>query len=290
MNGVLYKVRESFATVKPAEKVVADYILHHPEDVVSMSIQQIAAESYSSPSAVLRYCKSIGYEGFKDFKLKLAGDLSILNMHDLDKQHLEPGDSIKNVMTVITHNNIQSLHESLQLLDVEELTKAYRYLTQAKKIDLYGVGSSYLIASDAVQKFMRINRPCTAYSDFHMQRVSAVNLGPEDVAIAITYSGETKQVIECIQIAKSQGAKIIAITKYADTEITSLADAVLFVAAKEDEFRSAAMTSRMATLNVVDILYTACAHEEYDDALFHLKRTHEIIQQSGEKGGNKQHD
>ncbi|UOQ44014.1 MurR/RpiR family transcriptional regulator [Halobacillus salinarum] len=288
MNGVLYKVRESFSTVKPAEKVVADYILHHPENVVSMSIQQVAAESFSSPSAVLRFCKTLGFGGFKDFKLKLAGDLSILNMHDMDKHELKPGDSLTNIMTVVTNNNIQSLTESLQLLDIEQLTKAFHYLVNAKKIDLYGVGSSYLIASDAVQKFMRINKPCTAYSDFHMQRVSAVNLEAEDVAVAISYSGATKQVIECIQIAKSQGAKVIAVTKYADTELSSLADAVLFVAANEDDFRSAAMSSRMATLNVIDILYTACAHEEYDDALFHLKRTHEIIQQSGEKGGTTQ--
>lgn len=285
MNGVLYRVRESIGTVKQTEKVVAQYILQHPEEIVSMSVQQVAANCYSSPAAVLRYCKSIGYEGFKDFKLKLAGDLSIISLHDLEKEPLEPGASLENIMSVITNNNIQSLYESLQLLDKEELTKACRFLIDAEKIDLYGVGSSYLIASDAVQKFMRINKVCTAYSDFHMQRVSAVNLGANDVAVAISYSGETKQVNDCIKVAKSQGAKVIAITKYADTEISSLADAVLFVAAKEDEFRSAAMTSRMATLNVIDILYTACAHEEYDEALHHLRRTHEIIQQSGEKGG-----
>ncbi|MGI8315888.1 MurR/RpiR family transcriptional regulator [Halobacillus mangrovi] len=287
MNGVMYRVRESVTKVNPAEQVVARYILDHPEEIVSMSIQQVATASYSSASAVLRYCKALGYEGFKDFKLKLAGDLSIEGMHEVEKEQLEPKDSLENIMSVITNNNIQSLHNSLQLINIEELEKAYRYILQANKVDLYGVGSSYLIASDAVQKFMRINKTCTAYSDFHMQRVSAVNLGPEDVAIAISYSGETKQVIDCVQIAKSQGAKIIVITKYADTAISSLADAVLFVAAKEDEFRSAAMSSRMSTLNVIDILYTACAHEEYEETLFHLKRTHEIIQQSGEKGENK---
>ncbi|WP_347861515.1 MurR/RpiR family transcriptional regulator [Salimicrobium sp. PL1-032A] len=287
MNGVLYRVRESVGSVKQAEKVVAQYIIQHPEEIVSMSVQQLAVNCYSSPATVLRYCKSIGYEGFKDFKLKLAGDLSITRLHDLEEEPLERKASLENIMSVTTNNNIQSLYDSLQLLDEEELTKAIQLLVGAGKIDLYGVGSSYLIASDAVQKFMRINKVCTAYSDFHMQRVSAVNLGASDVAVAISYSGETKQIIECIEVAKSQGAKVIAITKYAENALSSLADAVLFVAAKEDEFRSAAMTSRMAILNVIDILYTACAHEEYDEALFHLRRTHEIIQQSGEKGGRK---
>ncbi|WP_085524550.1 MurR/RpiR family transcriptional regulator [Tuberibacillus sp. Marseille-P3662] len=284
MNGVLYKVRESLVYVKPAEKAVAQYILKDPEAVVSMSVQELAAESFSSAAAVMRYCQSLGYEGFKDLKLKLSGDLTVISLHDLERENLVPGDSIETMMSVTTNNNIQSLYDTMQLIDQEQLTKAYQYIVKAGKIDFYGVGSSFLIASDAVQKFMRINKMCAAYSDFHMQKVSAVNLSDHDVAVAISYSGETQQIIDCIQVAQSRGAKVIAITKYADTTISGMADAVLFVAAKEDEFRSAAMTSRIAQLNVIDMLYTACAYEEYDSALSHLNRTHQVVRQS-KKGG-----
>src|SRR5699024_11759262 len=112
--------------------------------------------------------------------------------------------------SVITNTNIQSLYSSLQLTQKDHVEKAFHYLLRAKKIDFYGVGSSYLIARDAVQKFMRINKVCTAYSDFHMQKVSAVNLNEKDIAVAISYSDETQQIIDCTKIAQSKGAKVIA--------------------------------------------------------------------------------
>ncbi|WP_010531910.1 MurR/RpiR family transcriptional regulator [Lentibacillus jeotgali] len=280
MEGVLYKVRESLSYVKPSEGAVAEYILKNPEKAVSMTVSQLADASYASPSAVMRYCHSLGYNGFKDFKLKLSGDLAVINLHDLEQETLLPDDSIDKMMAVITNTNIQSLYSSLQLIQKDQIETAYEYLMNAKKIDFYGVGSSFLIAYDAIQKFMRINKACTAYSDFHMQKVSAVNLNEDDVVVAISYSGETQQIIDCVKIAQSKSAKVIAITKYADSHLRAIADAVLFVAAQEDEFRSAAMSSRIASLNVIDMLYTACAYEDYDSSLAHLNQTYDIIQQS----------
>ncbi|GAA0446901.1 MurR/RpiR family transcriptional regulator [Lentibacillus halophilus] len=280
LEGILYKVRESLDYVKPSEKAVAEYILKHPEDTVTMSVNQLARASYASSSAVMRYCQTLGYHGFKEFKLKLSGDLTVIHLHDLEQELLSPGDSIDKIMSVITNTNIQSLYSSLQLIQQDQLTAAHEYLIQANKIDFYGVGSSFLIAYDGMQKFMRINKTCTAYSDFHMQKVSAINLNKNDAAVAISYSGETQNIIDCVKIAQSRGANVIAITKYADTRLSAIADTVLFVAAQEDEFRSAAMSSRIASLNVIDMLYTAYAYENYDAALSHLNQTYEIVQQS----------
>lgn len=280
LEGILYKIRESLSYVKPSERAVAAYILKNPEEAVSMSVSQLANVSYASPSAVMRYTQTLGYKGFKEFKLKLSGDLTVINLHDLEQETLSPGDSMEKMMSVITNTNIQSLYSSLQLIQEDQLTTAYQVIGPAKKIDFYGVGSSFLIAYDAMQKFMRINKVCTAYSDFHMQKVSAVNLNEEDAVVAVSYSGETQQIIDCVKIAQSKGASVIAITKYADSYLSKIADAVLFVAAQEDEFRSAAMSSRIASLNVIDILYTACAYEDYNNSLTHLNQTYQIVQQS----------
>ncbi|ALX50686.1 RpiR family transcriptional regulator [Lentibacillus amyloliquefaciens] len=280
MEGILYKVRESLNYVKPSEGAVAKYILNHPEQAVTMTVNQLAHASYASPSAVMRYSQTLGYKGFKDFKLKLSGDLAVIDLHDLEQETLSPEDSIDKMMSVITNTNIQSLYSSLQLLQKDQFKTANQYLINARKIDFYGIGASLLIAFDAVQKFMRINKACTAYSDFHMQKVSAVNLDDRDVAIAISYSGETQEVLDCVQIAQSKGAKVIAVTKYANSHLSDMADAVLYVAAQEDEFRSAAMSSRIASLNVIDMLYTACAYEDYDKSLAHLNETYDIIQKS----------
>src|SRR5699024_269786 len=279
MEGIMYKVRDSFAYAKPSEESVAAYILKKPEEVVSMTINELAKASYASPSAIIRYCRSLGYKGFKDFKLKLSGDLTVFNLHDLEKKNLTPNDSVHNIMSTITHANIQSLYSSLQLIQEDQLIEAYQSLAEAQKIDFYGIGASFLIAHDAMQKFMRINQFCTAYSDIHMQKVSAVNLDEKAVAVAISYSGETKQIIDCVKIAQSKGAFVIAITKYANSTLSKIADSVLFVAAHEEEFRSAAMSSRIASLNLIDILYTACAYDNYDDSLAHLNQTFEIVDQ-----------
>ncbi|WP_382399862.1 MurR/RpiR family transcriptional regulator [Lentibacillus salinarum] len=287
LEGILYKIRESLNYVKPSEAAVAEYILKHPETAVTMTVNQLADACYASASAVMRYCQTLGYKGFKDFKLKLSGDLAVINLHDLEQETLSPDDPIDKMMAVITNTNIQSLYSSLQLVQKDQFTAAYHLLIQAEKIDFYGVGSSFLIAYDAIQKFMRINKACTAYSDFHMQKVSAVNLNENDVAVAISYSGETQQIINCVKIAQSKGAKVIAVTKYANSPLSEMADAVLFVAAQEDEFRSAAMSSRIASLNVIDMLYTACAYEDYDRSLTHLNQTYDIIHQSQREANNR---
>lgn len=280
LEGIIYKVRESLNYVKTSEGAVAEYIFKHPQKAVTMTVKQLANASYASTSAVMRYCHTLGYNGFKDFKLKLSGDLAVISLHNLEQETLSSDDSVDKIMAIITKTNIQSLYSSLQLVQKDQFKAAYEYLVKAKKIDFYGVGSSFLIAYDAIQKFMRINKYCTAYSDFHMQKVSAVNLNSDDVAVAISYSGETHHIIDCVKIAQSKGTKVIAITKYADSHLSSIADVVLFVAAQEDEFRSAAMSSRIASLNMVDMLYTACAYEDYDNTLAHLNQTYEIIQQN----------
>ncbi|WP_257997876.1 MurR/RpiR family transcriptional regulator [Salimicrobium jeotgali] len=283
LEGILYKIRESLNYVKPSEGAVAKYILKNPETTVTMSVKQLADASFASPSAVMRYCQTLGYKGFKDFKLKLSGDLTVIDLHNLEQETLTPEDPVNKMMAVITNTNIQSLYSSLQLIQKDQFEAAFRYLINAQKIDFYGIGASLLIAFDAVQKFMRINKACTAYSDFHMQKVSAVNLNEEDVAVAISYSGETQEVINCVKIAQSKGAKVIAITKYANSPLSNLADAVLYVAAQEDEFRSAAMSSRIASLNVIDMLYTACAYENYDKSLEYLNETYDIIRRSNKE-------
>ncbi len=99
-----------------------------------MSVIQLANASYASSSAVMRYCQTLGYKGFKEFKLKLSGDLTVINLHDLEQETLSPGDSIDKMMSVITNTNIQSLYSSLQLIQQDQLTAAYQYLIQANKL------------------------------------------------------------------------------------------------------------------------------------------------------------
>ena len=147
-------------------------------------------------------------------------------------------------------------------------------MMKCRSICLFGMGASLLVAKDAYLKFLRINKPCIINDDWHAQLLQARNMMSDDLAIALSYSGMTKEVIECIKAAKEKGATVIAITRFEDNPLAKLADYNLSVSATEFIFRSGAMSSRIAQLNIIDILYAAYVNQKYDDGLKQLKLTH----------------
>ncbi|WP_234946523.1 MurR/RpiR family transcriptional regulator [Bacillus sp. m3-13] len=165
----------------------------------------------------------------------------------------------------------------MELLDKEEVTKAVELLHKAHRIDFYGVAASQLIAQDAQQKFMRINKLCTAYSDSHLQMTSATTMTKGDVAVGISYSGETTQTIEALREAKKAGAVTISITKYGNNTLKELSDISLSISSMESSIRSAATSSRISQLNVIDILFTAVAAIDFEQSVEYLKKSRETI-------------
>ena len=139
--------------------------------------------------------------------------------------------------------------------------------------------ASAIVAQDAMHKFMRINQHCTAYLDTHMQLASAANLTKEDVAIGISYSGQTMDIVDALKLAKTTGATTICITRFGRSTITEFSDIKLFVASNEALFRSGAMASRIAQLNVIDILFSAVACKKYQDVVRYLENTSEAVAQ-----------
>ena len=134
--------------------------------------------------------------------------------------------------------------------------------------------ASLCAAKDAYLKFLRLNKPCIVNEDWHSQLLQARNAAPEDVGIVFSYSGQTQEMVECMRALKENGTPCIAITRFAPSQVAKLADHLLYIAANESLFRNGAMSSRLAQLNVVDILYTAFASAEYDHCLHQLARTH----------------
>ena len=147
-------------------------------------------------------------------------------------------------------------------------------LHKARVIYLFGLGASLCAAKDAYLKFLRLNKLCIINEDWHSQILQARNATREDVAIVVSYSGVTQEIIECMQELKRNGTPIIAITRCVQSPVSELADHKLYTAANESLFRSGAMSSRMSQLNVIDILYTALANEEYEISLNQLSKTH----------------
>ncbi|PAD37929.1 MurR/RpiR family transcriptional regulator [Terribacillus sp. 7520-G] len=280
MNGGLTLLRESLPSIKPSEKNAASYILAHPAEVVTLSVQELAVKSGSSEAAVIRLCKSIGVTGYRELKLKIAGDLQNESVSKEAFDEIEPNDTVEHLIEAMAEKHIQSIDQTMQVNDAKALERAVTMISRARKIDFYGVGASYLVAQDGEQKFGRIGKWCTAYSDAHQQLASAANLTFGDVAFAISYSGETGQLLQVLQRARDAGATTIVMTKLGPNWLQQLADIQLFTVAKEARIRSAATSSRIVQMYLMDIIYTAVAGRDYEHTIEALEKSRQAIQQA----------
>ena len=166
--------------------------------------------------------------------------------------------STSDIVYKITYRNIASLEETVKLVEPQVLERAVDLICRADSVLLFGLGASQLVAKDAYLKFIRIDKPCSCCEDIHSQYVIAKNSKPNDVAIVISYSGRTEEIVRCAEYLKAQGTPIIAITRFELSPISRMAACCLNVMASEELYRSGAMSSRIAQLNMIDILYTAC--------------------------------
>lgn len=280
MNGGLVRLREIIQTITPSERKVASYILEQPQRLVGMSVAQLAEQSGGSQAAVIRLCKSAGFKGYQELMLKVAGDLQEERQPQGGYQEIRPNDSIDQLIDNISANNIQSIRDTIKILDSGQVKEAIAALMEAKRIFFFGIGVSNLIATDAQHKFLRINRPCFAFTDADLQLISSVMLTPQDVVVGISYSGQTPVTAECMRLAREAGACTISLTRYGNTPISMLADIALHTSSTESNLRSGATSSRIAQLNVIDILYLGIASQDYERSLQALDRTHNVIRRS----------
>jgi DNA-binding MurR/RpiR family transcriptional regulator len=273
MAGCLLRIRELMNSLTPKERKLASYILEYPAEAVNQSIEELARICGVSISSVVRFCKSLGYSGYKELLRMLSTDLVLIQQDSITYTDVRPGDSLDMIVRSVSMSNTKAIENTLSVLDEKELQRAIDAICKARRIDFYGVGSSGNVAMDANNKFMRINKTSIASQDPHVQILSATTLKPEDVAVLISYSGETMDTLETADIVRQTGATIISITRLGRNPLAELADIRLYSSSVEGLVRSGAMSSRIGQLNVIDILYTAVTSAEYDKAKPYLDKT-----------------
>lgn len=268
------KLKEFKKEASATEKAIIDYILKNPEETSRLTIYKLAEKTYTSPSSIIRLCKKNGYSGFKEFSKELIYEQAIrTNYKEASMSDLKRTDEIEEIVSKVTHKNIISLEETERLLDFEVLKKCIQELYSCERLAIFGMGASQIVAKDAQLKFTRINKMSHVSEDWHTQLLYAKNMTERDVALVISYSGQTEEMITCAQTAKANGATVISITRVADSPIERLADYSLYVASNEFSFRSGAMSSRIAQLNLIDILYSGYVSQMYDESLEILEKT-----------------
>lgn len=275
-KGGLVILKEMVEKLPPSERKIAEYIIKNPGESIQLTALLLGEKSNTSSAAVIRLCKSLGFAGFQELKIRVAGDLQ--GNSETGFRDIEPGEAYKEIIDKVTCNAIQTLNETVGMLEEQSLKEAVDSLINAKSIIFAGFGASYIAAKDAEQKFSRLNKNVHAFMDVHMAATSIANKNAEDVVVGISFTGETQEVAKLLELARKKGAKTISITKYGHSPVSAHADIKLYIsAAKEATIRSGATSSRIAQLHVIDILFICFASQEYDQTVKYLDATREAI-------------
>lgn len=276
MTGGLKMLTEMLPMLPPSEKKVATYIIRHPEEAIKLTAQELGSRSDTSGAAVIRLCKSLDLNGFQDLKFRIAGDLQ--KSTDEGFRDIKPNEGLQSIIDKMTSNSIQTIKETAELLKIDELERAVQLLLNAEKIHFVGVGASGIIAKDAQQKFLRINKTVYAFSDIHMAATMVANGNEKDVVVGISFSGETLEVAKVLELAKQKNMKTVSLTRYGSSRVTEQADIRLYTSAtREPTFRSGATSSRIGQLQVVDILFMRVATLKYAETVNYIDVTRDAV-------------
>ncbi len=275
-TGGLEIIRTMLHKLPQSERKLAEYILENPHDIVNSTIHEVSASAKTSGAAAIRLCKSLGLKGFQDLKMRVAGDL--MKPTDQGYRDIEPQEQLYSIVQKTANNSIQAIRDTCENIDHEQLQKAIQLLIGANTIHFCGIGASGIVAQDAQQKFLRINKRATAFTDMHLVATLIANADEHDIVFAISHSGETQEVANVLQLAKRYGIKSIGLTRFGQSAVSSLSDIILYTScSNEAPFRSAATSSRLTQLYMIDVLFLGMAAERYEEIIQYIDQTKAAI-------------
>lgn len=268
-------LRSSYENLTKSERRIADYILSNAKTCIGQTVSEIADSADSSEITVSRFCKKLGFNGLQSLKIALAGE--IFSPDETLYQDITIDDTYETIAGKIFQNISDGLQDTLKLLNFKDVGKAIKILSGAKRIAAYGFGNSATVCRDIETRFIRFGIPVQAYSDSHQQFTSASLLTKKDAAIAISHTGESTDLLETVKLARTSGAKVVAITSYAHSSLTKLADVSLNGMGREVHYRSEAVASRLVHMAIIDLLYTGIAIKHRDSYMENIKKMRKAI-------------
>lgn len=275
LDGGLVRLRQA-QHLAPSERKIADFILMDPAAFLKMTLATLASESGSSQAAVVRLWRALDFAGFHDLKMRVAGDYYKSSVSEPQPyQEIEQGSDMPTIAAFVQERSLRGIQDTVSLAEPDILERAVDALLAAKRVCVFGVGASGMVAEDFGYKLMRIGFSTMSFRDFHQGAVYASQLEPGDVLLCVSYSGETTDTLDVAQVAKERGAVLVTLTQYNRNALRDLADIALFVSADESIIRTGAMISRLTGLVVLDVLFTAVISRKFDDSLELLNASRE---------------
>lgn len=278
MNLLQY-IKQNYDKFTDREKLIADYLLLENIKIVDMSAKEIAEATKTSAPTVVRFAKKLGFSSLNEMKIKLSISLNEKKSNG-EFKYLDKDLSTRSIVNGVKSSIHSIIDETVDLISEEELDKAVELLTNAKTIYIFSVGVSSLVGLDFYYKLSRINKRCIVHEDTHLQVTSSVLMQEGDVAVVISYSGETKEVLLCAKNARENNIPVIGITKASiDNKLESFSDISLHVPYVEKSLREGAMTSRISQLAIIDMLFLGMARSNIRDVEEKLVITREAIKE-----------
>ncbi|MBO4205503.1 MurR/RpiR family transcriptional regulator [Micromonospora echinofusca] len=281
-GGLIVHISGLLPSLSPAEQRVARLVVADPADAARRTITDLATAAETSEATVIRFCRSVGMDGYPQLRIRLAAEAA-RRVEPPDARvvggDIPPGADLAQIIATIAFNDARAVEETAEQLDPAVCEQVVEAIGNAGRIDIYGAGASGFVASDFQQKLHRIGRTAFYFPDVHTALTSAALLGRGDIAVGISHTGTTSDVIEVLEQARSRGAVTVALTNFPRSPITEVADHVLTTAARETTYRSGAMASRLAQLTVVDCLFVGVAARNRARARKALEVTAEAVQQ-----------
>ena len=279
----------------PAQLALADYLVGNLEAMSQLTIAEIADAAGVSSATITRFCETLGYAGFSQLKSAMVIALE-QKRKDREQFAIADGDiteedNADETLVKISFQEAEAISATARNIDRKQLDAAVEAILGCRRLDIYGLGSSYLAALDLQQKLHRIGLTAYCWNDNHLALTSAAVLTKDDVAIAFSHSGVTTEVFQMLETAKRSGAKVIGVTNHPASPIGRASDILLTTSAKESRFRSGAMSSRIVQLAVVDFMFVRIMQRLYKSASASLERTYDAVKDNrlsyNQKNGKK---
>ena len=253
MESIIHKIRSLYSAMGPAEKRIADYILADTQGIIGYSVTELAEKCGCGDATVVRFSRRIGFDGFQALKIGIAGEIG--STSSIGTEIKKDDSCFEKFKKRITDISL-SLQSTESVLDEQTLEKAAKTIMNARRIAVFGLGNSAAIAMDAAHKFLRLGLDAQSCTDNHMQAIIASHLDRKSVAIGISHSGSSKDIVDALRLSKIGGATTICVTNFGSSPIVEASDISIFTKSEETKHSILGMSSRIAQLTIFDAIYT----------------------------------
>lgn len=252
--------------LSPSERHIVDFIFENLQDVSNMGIVELGDKTFTSTTTVKRLCRKLGIESYTDFRLQLSAEIASYDRMNILKGAQNPVgqyDTTADIISKVSDQNAKSIIETSTLNHPDVISEVIHLMKTADRVDFYGVGPSNVVAKDAYIKCLRLGIPSSAIDDPMSMRMNVRAYPKGALAILISYTGETDSIINVAEELNAMGVTSVSLTSFSENRLAAMCTHNLYVQASESWDRLGGMSSRISTLNLVDVLFTALMNTDY---------------------------